>query len=809
MLALGVGISLACLSSSFGSTTVKRDAAWQGGWLPSITQTTDVYGAFRGDFTLSRRAEVRFEIVGAHWFNCWLDNSYLTEGPARFPLGHAEYEVLTQTLEPGKHTLAALVTSQGVATRMLHAESLPPFFQVRVFVEGRPLWVAWHCRPMDAYQASGVRLSGQFGWIEWVDTRKIPQYWRTVGFNDRTWPRPAPTPAVTWSFKPLSTAPVRHFRLKPQLLEAGILTGPFTTSAKPNWPAEGDVDWYRRDLHPSASNPKARGTGVWRRYDLGKVRLGVPEFRLKMPAGSVVEFAYSESLTSGKIVDGYLHREVAHFDTPERRVAPYIPLSASLSRNLDHFVARGGEQVFRPLMPKGGRFVEVHVQAVPGSVKFLEESYQERSYYGAPAGAFHSDDPQLNNVWSMGIKTLRACAEDAVIDNPTRERGQWTGDALVSMQVAAAGYGDLRLFRRGLEQAAYCAQSDGLVAGLHPGGEAFLSTYSAQWVTAVLRYFQITGDRGILEELFPYAKKNVAVFQANLGSDGIKPFGWVFVDWGFPNRQEGLALSLETLEALRSMAVWCRKLHQDASPYLMSAGQLKSALDRQLNETLSTKRWEGLGYHCTVFALRDGLVPPDSVESALAILRAHISAAFPNQANAPKLADPGVSSDQIITPYFSFFAFPPLIEHGQMDFVLNQYRSCWGWALRQGLTTQPEVFDLGWSHSHVWGASPTAQLSQYVLGLTPCFGERPGLYRISLNPGSLSRVTGSVPWPGSDDKISVNWKRIGTDTILYKVVSKQELLIGEGTGDRFLKVHGSGSITLRKREGHWHLWNGA
>src|SRR2546429_9850643 len=87
---------------------------------------------------------------------------------------------------------------------------------------------------------------------------------------------------------------------------------------------------------------------------------------------------------------------------------------------------------------------------------------------------------------SLGVATLRACTEDAVIDNPTRERGQWTGDVLLSMYIAAAAYGDLRLFRRGIQQSAYCAREDGLVAGLCPGGPAYLSTYSARLVTSVL-----------------------------------------------------------------------------------------------------------------------------------------------------------------------------------------------------------------------------------------------------------------------------------------------------------------------------------
>src|SRR5262249_28130972 len=162
-------------------------------------------------------------------------------------------------------------------------------------------------------------------------------------FDDVTWSEPVISPAANWNFTPLTTAAPKHFALRPKLMAKGELTGPFDGASPPNWPADGDVSWYKRNLHPGHSP-----TGVWRRYDLGKVRLGYPCFVLNLPAGAIVEFAYSESLSDKPIFDGYTHKVVADFAEPdwarEPRVAPYIPLSGGLSRNLDHYVARGGIQ---------------------------------------------------------------------------------------------------------------------------------------------------------------------------------------------------------------------------------------------------------------------------------------------------------------------------------------------------------------------------------------------------------------------------------------------------------------------------------
>ncbi len=78
-----------------------------------------------------------------------------------------------------------------------------------------------------------------------------------------------------------------------------------------------------------------------------------------------------------------------------------------------------------------------------------------------------------------------------------------------------------------------------------------------------------------------------------------------------------------------------------------------------------------------------------------------------------------MAQPRLITPFFSHFALPVLWEYDEGEFVLDQYRSCWGWALDQGLTTWPEVFDLRWSHCHQWSGCPTWQLTRYVLGISP------------------------------------------------------------------------------------------
>lgn len=752
------------------SAAPQKGGGWRGGWLPEGAKHADEYAAFRGSFTLGHAAKVRIEIIGAHWFGSWLDGEFLTEGPNRFPRGHAEYEVILRQMEPGEHVLSALVHNQGVSTRLLRADSIPPFLLCRLFADGREIVSSWKVERFSGYKASGVRISPQFAWIEWADMREVPDGWQAVRFDDSGWKSPSRSEAASWKMRPLRIGPVRHFTRECKLIGRGSLSGPFEAADTPSWPKEGDVSWYKRNLHPAENS-----TGVWRRYDLGRVRLGTVRFTLDLPPGAVIEFAYSEALAKRNIVDGYSHDTVVVFTETagEGRVVPYIPLSAPYSRNMDHYVARGGVETFSPLTPKGGRYIEVHIEADTAKVKFLNEEFIERSYYGEPAGAFDCGDDLLDQVWMLGVNTLQACAEDAVIDNPTRERGQWTGDVLLSMYIAASSYNDLRLFRRGIEQSAYCARSDGMVAGLSPGGEGYLSSYAAQWVTVTLNYFDLTGDSSLLHGMYPYAVRNMKAFEDSLGHTGVsRKLGWAFIDWGYEEPKVGtdMALNMHVLEAFRNMARWSRLVGRDSRHYEDTAMRLEIIVRSWLDRLAASGAWDEVGYHCTVLAYRIGLIPDLKKGYAEEVIRKHISRCFPNNLRAPRLSDPGVTSRQLITPYFSYYSFPILVAGGDMNFVLGQYRTCWGWALSEGLTTQPEVFDLGWSHCHVWASSPTAQLSRFVLGLAACFGRGKDHFELKLMPGRLDHASGKVPFPNGTGAVAVAWRwRKADGKIAYTV----------------------------------------
>lgn len=746
-------------------------------WLPledGEEEKPDTHAAFRGTFELGEPAEVEFRLLGASWFTGWLDGKLFAEGPLRFTRAYPEWDVARVALPAGTHVIAVQAQYYGADTGLMM--KLPPFVACDAQANGESVDISWKCKRLTAYASQVRRTSPIFGWAEFCDTRELPSGWVLPVFDDTEWePAQACDPGIGEPAPP-QIAPVRCFTMS----LTAVAEGPFSEEfGYEN--CDPPVRFFLRDLKPQLHPSQ----GVWRRYDLGRTRLGRPRLELDLPEGAVVEFGYSEILRNG-------------------RVGPWMTL-AGFTCYMDRYTARGGVQEFMPMAPKGQRYLEVHVHADPRKVKFLCEEFLERGYHDSPAGSLQTDDKLLNDVWVAGMDTYRACAEDAILDCPTRERGQWIGDMVgAGMEIASVGYSDLRLVKRALVQATQCAREDGMVAGLCPQKPGYLSTYAAQWTGAVLHYWQLTGDRSLLEDLYPAAERNIAAFEACLTDGGVTDCdSWAFVDWGYV-RNEGpvdMALNLHILEAVQSLETWSRAIGKaDRADHYCSLADRLAAIIRKWLEGAIATGWEAVGFQRASLGIRLGILSGTEVPTALAYMKRHMLDCFPNNPTAPRPADPGMTSTRLITPYFAHYSLPPLIEHGEMDFVLEQFRVCWGYALSLGIKTSLEVFDTRWSQCHQWAACPTWQLSRYVLGLQPRFDLGDGHFDFKLIPGSLGMASGMIPLPEGRGVVQVSWQRNG-DGIAYSI--EAPCIVTLHVGDRAVHVDRAATWRLVASGNRW------
>ncbi len=761
-------------------------------WVPGV-EPADGHALMRGRFELSGPQAVAIRHVGASMYRIWVDGEILDEGPARFDADYPEWLVSRTTLAAGAHVVAVHGHSHGVTTRLM-SEEIPGFLWGIVEGEdGSVIPVTWKGLNSVAYQKTRRRLGCVLGPVEWCDTRLLPEGWKGTDFDDSGW---CGLVRVELNSPPAADATLEEIALRPRIpaeIGKGVLVNHSPVDHDP------PMNFVTRDLLPTDIPPD----GIWARFDLGRVQLGRPVLRVRGPSGALLQCAYAESLTHG-------------------RVSPYLKSgSGDSSCMVDTWILSGGSQTLEPLQPKGARFLEVHLvgATIP---EFAIESvgWNERSYYpDEPEGRFACSDEQLNRIWTVGVDTLRSCAEDAITDNPHRERGQWLGDAVgAGMDILAVSYSDWRPLERGLIQAARCARADGLIPAIFPGTREYLPSFAIQWISAVPHYFRLGGDIQILSDLYPAAIRTLDAFGPDRVPLGLRtnPKHWNFIDWGYRGSatvflggksdapEYDPALSLMYLGALRALAGWAELVGEDPSRWAGEAEKIAGRYRNHLEACLQADPafWKTFGFHATALALAQKVVPAAEVGAAAAFLKEHLMACFPNNISAKRLSGTTVESDQLITPFFLHHVLPALIGCGEMEFVLGQIRACWGWALDCGLTTWPEVFDIRWSHCHQWSGCPTWILSRYVLGLHPRFDLGQDVFAWNLRIGDLKHASGRLPFRGCCEHVQVAWKRVGADRISYRLSSTRpiRLLLPDGsildTGGEWqaeMAVHGGGS----------------
>ena len=230
--------------------------------------------------------------------------------------------------------------------------------------------------------------------------------------------------------------------------------------------------------------------------------------------------------------------------------------------------------------------------------------------------------------------------------NPTRERGQWTGDSVnVGLEMGSCSFADLRPFRRALVQAAQSANGDGLVAAMSAGFGQYIASFAAQWTRACLRYHEITGEQELLRELAPAAIANARAFEKRIDERGVdETMTWNFIDWGYvrPEGPSDLGLNLFVRDSMRALAEWARRIGGSGEMEEL-AKRLGQKLDDALapwGDALRTGDFGRLGYHATVLALRFDLVEAEHRRAAARRIVQHWDASFPLQPTETPLYSP-------------------------------------------------------------------------------------------------------------------------------------------------------------------------
>ena len=359
-------------------------------------------------------------------------------------------------------------------------------------------------------------------------------------------------------------------------------------------------------------------------------------------------------------------------------------------------------------------------------------------------GTFSAPNPRHMRMREVGVRTVRLCALDFLVDGIKRDRLPWGGDLAVSLLADAYVFGDAEIVRRSLSVLdAYESDVNGIV------------TYSMWLIISHDLYQLYFGDRAFLEERWWRVKWRVEDLIGRTDADGFvaKGLDWVFIDWAGPESRTALqAIWAGALDAAARLAD--RMSDPRASDYRALAAKVRANLNRQA--------WDeerGL-YRVNPGAKRDFA------------RQANVYAVVFGVADAEKTRRVGAELEKnelpaVGTPYVRGWELVALVRAGRHQAFWTGLEKTFGAMLDAGATTFWEGFDANargdaqysfygrrWGKSlcHAWSAWPAFLFVSEALGLKPT-ADGWEAYEARPIPGAEG-MKASVPTPKGPLEVS-------------------------------------------------------
>ncbi|MFQ3670825.1 MAG: family 78 glycoside hydrolase catalytic domain, partial [Verrucomicrobiia bacterium] len=510
---------------------------------------------------------------------------------------------------------------------------------------------------------------------------------------------------------------------------------------------------------PGVDGEAAAGGHLWV-FDFSEEFVGHVALDVEGPAGMVVDLAYDEWLRPDGLVDLY-------------RTNPFV-------NTAERFILRGGRQTVRTLNVRGGRFLQVAVTPPDGAARMEGRArlhgvwVDEVRSLSRGEATFGCGDEELERIWEASVQTVVASAEDGYSDSPWRERGTYVGDFGVNQAIHQLFCADFSVPRRGLRVFAQAQLENGQIPAVAPAHHRKPhEDFTLIWILALHDHWSLTGDVGVVEELWPAVERVWGSKAWVTGPEGL----WssethnLFVDWGIELAERGgwanaviNAFRVAALDRSAELAAVTGR-ERRAGELRMEAELVRRAFSRVLwrederrfaafvNE--QGQRAESTAIHGNALAWAFGIGSAAQREQVQQYVLARLERNF----------DLGLERGLFgghLELYFWSYVLPVLAEQGFHQAAVRWIRQHWGYATEDGFGTLPECFcrkNSGeGSKCHSWSGFPAVFLTRYLLGLRQARRGDPNEWVLDPLPvEGLDWAEGCQPH--ADGMIRVAWER--------------------------------------------------
>jgi len=398
-------------------------------------------------------------------------------------------------------------------------------------------------------------------------------------------------------------------------------------------------------------------------------------------------------------------------------------------------------------------------------------------------GSFRCNDEQINKIWDVAAYTLHLTTREFFVDGIKRDRWMWSGDAYQSYLMNYYLFFDSPVVSRTIFA---LRGKDPVTSHINT-----IMDYTFYWFMSIYDFYQYTGNKQLIEQLYPRMKSLMEYCLSCRNADGMMQGlagDWVFIDWADFKMSKAGEVSFEQIlfcRSLETMALCASLLDDTANAIIYN--NLAAELRSRLFSTFWSDK-ENAFIHNRENGVKSSQVTPFT--NIFAVLFGYLDQDKTNAVKENVLLNPNAL--KITTPYMRFYELEALCALGEQKHVLNEIRNYWGGMISLGATTFWEKFNpaetnpgllamygrpFGKSLCHAWGASPIYLLGKYYLGIRPT---SPGYKTFIVEPslGDLQWMEGDVPTPDGKIHLYCSQKEIrvkadsGTGTLRFKSLSK-------------------------------------
>lgn len=372
------------------------------------------------------------------------------------------------------------------------------------------------------------------------------------------------------------------------------------------------------------------------------------------------------------------------------------------------FKAKKGRNTwFVPLRRLAGRYLQVNYM-MP-----IEQYYIgiRPAYYPVSELTRHFDDPLLQKIYDVSVRTLRLCMHEHYEDTPWREQALYALDSRNQILFGYAAFGETEYVRSNLLLINHGLRPDGLLSICFPAGKDHpIPFFSLAYILAICEYVKYSNDRTIIEETKKTVETIVKTFITKIDDTGLIPSFpypfWNFYEWSEGNSGNLSRKADDPYEKdydliLNAFFVYVLKVYNELAGTDFSTENIKTAIHKNLYVE-----------KCKLYKISRNGSLLGQLGNALAVL-----AGLGNEETLEKIA---LCSDSMtpITLSMKPFLYDALLTSGDKykSFIIDDIKQVYGKMLDYGATSFWET-ELGWSDfdragslCHGWSAAPAHYL---------------------------------------------------------------------------------------------------